>query len=347
MKPTTLNLIYKLSKPIIFGLNLDAESMHKLAIKQIMKLKEEGYTPPKFDSLSLNLFDHQFDSPLMLAAGFDKNGTIADKIHNLGFNGEVVGSVTAQPSKGNEKPRLWRLVKEKAASNRMGLNNDGAEAVREKLENLEKKVCFAVSIAKTNNPKIMGGKAIDDYLTSYYLLKNLGIYTEINISCPNTEDGKTFEDPENLKLLLNALLSTGKGKPLVIKLSPRLKEERLQEIVYVSDNKVDGYAAINTELCDHPKYGKGGLSGLPLQEEAIRTIKTLRKFTNKTIIGSGGIFTGEDAYDFLDAGANLLQGFTGFIYRGPLYAVKVANELDKILNDKGIKNISEIKKYSH
>jgi len=345
MKPTTLDLLYKLSKQVIFGLNLDPEFMHELASKQIMELKEEGHTIPKFDSLSLNLFDHEFSSPLMLAAGFDKNGTIADKVHALGFNGEVVGSVTAQPKKGNKRPRLWRLVKEKAALNRMGLNNDGAEAVGKKLENLEGKVSFAVSIAKTNDPEIMGNKAIYDYLASYKLLKNLGIYTEINISCPNTEDGKTFENPGFLEVLLYALLSTGKGKPLLIKVSPFLEEERLQDIVNVSDDKVDGYVATNTIPVIHPKYGKGGQSGLPLQKEAISTVKTLRKFTDKPIIGSGGIFTGEDAYKFLEAGANLLQGFTGFIYRGPLYAAKVASELNEKLKNNGIKNIREINNY--
>ncbi|MAG50840.1 dihydroorotate dehydrogenase (quinone) [archaeon] len=345
MKPTTLDLFYKLSKPLIFGLKLDAEFMHRLATKQIMKLKE-GYTPPKFSRLSSKLFDHEFSYPLMLAAGFDKNGTIVDKVHTLGFNGEVVGSVTAQPSKGNKRPRLWRLIKDKATINRMGLDNDGAEAVGEKLENLEEKVSFAVSIAKTNDPKIMGDKAIDDYLTSYKLLKHLGVYTEINISCPNTEDGKTFENPEYLKLLLKGLLSTDKGKPLLIKISPFLEEELLQEIVNVSDNKVDGYVAINAIPVIHPKYGRGGKSGLPLQEEAILTIKTLRKFTDKPIIGSGGIFTGEDAYNFLNAGANLLQGFTGFIYRGPLYAIKVAGELDEVLKRKDL-NIKEIKRYLH
>jgi len=347
MKPTTLDSIYKLSKPIIFGLNLDAEFMHGLATRQIMKLEEEEYTPPKFPSLSFNLFNHQFDSPLMLAAGFDKNGPIADKVHITGFNGEVVGSLTAKSSEGNKRPRLWRLVKEKAAFNSMGLNNDGAEAAGEKLENLEGKVSFAVSIAKTNDPEIRGDAAIDDYIASYKLLKNFGIYTEINISCPNTKDGKTFEDPKYLKLLLNALLSEGKGKPLVIKISPFLEEEILQEIVHVSNDIVDGYAAVNTELCEHPKYGRGGKSGLPLQKEAIRTVRTLRELTDKPIVGVGGIFTGTDAYNLLYAGANLLQGFTGFIYSVRLYAVKVASELDKVLNDKGIKNISEIKRYLH
>jgi dihydroorotate dehydrogenase len=319
--------------------------MHGLATKQIMVLKEEGYTLPKFDSLSFKLFDHQFSSPLMLAAGFDKNGTIANKVHALGFNGEVVGSVTAQPKEGNKRPRLWRLVKEKAALNRMGLNNNGAEAVGERLENLEGKVSFAVSIAKTNDPKIIGDAAIDDYVTSYNLLKHLGIYTEINISCPNTEDGKTFEDPEYLELLLKGLLSTSKGKPLVIKLSPYSNKEKLQSIVSVSEDKVDGYVATNTIPCKHPKYGNGGQSGLPLQKETISTVKTLRGLTEKPIIGVGGIFTGADAYNLLQAGANLLQGFTGFIYRGPLYAAKVNSELDKTLKDKEIKNINEIKRY--
>ena len=342
MKPTTLGLAYNALKPFIFGLNVDAEFMHTKAYEQIRRVSD--YEPLKFGSLGVDLFGHHFNSPLMLAAGFDKYGFILDKVEYFGFAGEVLGSITALGGDGNKEPRLFRLVEEMGALNRMGLNNDGSEITAERLDKLDYKGIFAVSIAKTHNPGIIGDKAIDDYVKSYRLLKQFGLYTEINVSCPNTKEGKTFENPRDLELLLNALISEGKGKPMLVKLSPNLGYETLRDLVAVSDNKVDGYVATNTMPYEHPIYGKGGFSGLPLQKDSIDTIRRLKGLTKKPIIGVGGIFTGKDAFKALEAGAVLLQGLTGFIYRGPLYTIKVTQELDKELKDKGLKHISRIVK---
>lgn len=339
MKPTTLDSVYQLLKPIIFGLDLDAETMHEKSIEQIRKI--EDYEPHEFDSLSTDFFSHHFTSPLILAAGFDKNGLIIEPLPLLGFACEVVGSITAKGSKGNKRPRLWRLPKEKGILNRMGLNGNPADVVGEVLEGKDN---YIVSITKTHDPKIMGDEAIDDFVTSYRLLKDLGIYTEINISCPNTVEGKTFENPDDLESLLKTLIAEGKGKPLLIKISPNLDYEILQGLVEVSEDKVDGYVATNTLPYIHPKFGKGGLSGLPLQSYSLRSIATLRSLTNKPIVGVGGLFTGQDAFNALSAGADLLQAYTGFIYRGPLFASKLASELDKELKARGMNHISEIKK---
>jgi len=337
MHPKTLDLLYRITKPIIFGLNLDPEIWHELALKQIQNSRNptQGYYP----SLSFELFGHHFDNPLLLAAGFDKNGIIVDQITNFGFAGEVVGSVTAEASSGNKKPRLFRL--NDGLLNRMGLNNEGAYVISQRLKNRAEN--YAVSIAKTHNPEIMGEKAIVDFLVSYQLLKDLGIYTEIDISCPNTTEGKTFEsDPESLDTLLCALLDSGKGKPLVIKLSPNLSIQELKEIVEVSDGKVDGYVATNTLHREHPKFGKGGYSGKKLLLYSLNIVKSLRKLTDKPIIGCGGIYTGDDAYEMFKAGANLLQSYTGFVERGPLFAMKVAAELNKKLFKEGFTHIRQM-----
>jgi len=333
MGPRTLQLAYSVLKPIIFGLNIDPEYTHKKAVELIKRTQD--YVPVRYSSLQVNLFAHHFFSPLLLAAGFDKNGLLIDHIRYFGFGCSVVGSVTAQQSRGNDGPRLFRFPKERALLNRLGLNNDGAEVIGERIEGKKE---YIVNIAKTNNPDIQGDEAIEDYVTSYHLLKHLGIYTEINISCPNTKDGKTFENPENLCLLLNALLAEGKERPLLLKISPNLEQETLQGIVEVADAKVDGYVATNTK-----QYQIGGLSGSPLKEWSLKSIRKLRILTTKPIVGVGGIFTGKDAYDALAAGADLLQAYTGFIYRGPLFAMKVAKELDSILRNNGITHISEIR----
>lgn len=334
--PKLLQYAYTILKPIIF--RLDAEWMHEQALEQIKNIKY--YASNKYELLKVELFGYKFNSPLLLAAGFDKNGILVDHVQSLGFGGEVVGSVTAKRWIGNDKPRLFRLSKVKGLLNRMGLNNDGAEIIGSRLEG---KNNYALSIAQTPFQDMEVDDAIDDILYSYRLLKNLGIYTEINLSCPNTKDGKTFEDPEHLELLLNAILAEGKGRPLLIKISPNLENEVLKGIVSVADNKVDGYVATNTKLCTDNILGKGGLSGKPLQKDSLNTIIRLRQLTNKTIIGVGGIFSGPDAFEMLFAGANLLQAYTGFVYRGPTFAMKVAHELDDIMRKTGICHISDIK----
>jgi len=278
MNPNYLQVTYSVLKPLVFRLN--PEFTHDIALRAIQNTKP--LIQKRYSSLIVDLFGHRFSSPLLLAAGFDKNGLLVDNIQSYGFAGEVVGSVTAKSSTGNPKPRLFRLPKQLALVNRMGLNNDGAEVIAERLAG---KSGFAVSIAKTHDPEIQGDEAIDDYLFSYKLVKNLGFCSEINISCPNTIQGKTFENPSDLEVLLNALIADGKGNPLLIKISPGLKQENLQGIVEVADDKVEGYVAINTAAYEDRKIGKGGLSGIPLRQDSNRTIQQLRTLTNKVIIG--------------------------------------------------------------
>jgi len=285
------------------------------------------------------LFDFELDNPFGLAAGFDKNGWLVDKVQEYGFGWDEVGSITWEGGKGNKKPRLFRLWDGMSPSkdmgcllNRMGLNGNPADIVIERLKRAKNP--FAVNIAKTHNPKIMGDKAIEDMCKTYKLVTDeldysgKLIYVAINISCPNTSEGKTFEDDKCLDNLLSALEECEGVRSRLLKLSPTLTQEKAERIVEVADDMVDGYICGNTKPTDHPKYGKGGVSGWRVRTNTLDLIKIIRALTDKVIIGCGGIETGTDILEMEGNGANLFQAFNGFVLgleRGPRFAHRVLN----------------------
>ncbi|MBI4089538.1 MAG: quinone-dependent dihydroorotate dehydrogenase, partial [Candidatus Levybacteria bacterium] len=201
-------------------------------------MKHKLLAPDEFktEESKTELFGVEINNPLGLAAGFDKNGELIDSALEYGFGYVEVGSVTYEGGKGNEKPRLFRLHKEKGLLNRMGLNGDPAEIVAERLKTAKSKA-FGVNIAKTHSPDILGDKAIADFVNSYKLLKSFGIYTVINISCPNTREGRTFEDPASLRELLSAISEAGRVKPILLKLSPVIAraDNKLTEVVSIAE----------------------------------------------------------------------------------------------------------------
>ncbi|MBI2043242.1 dihydroorotate dehydrogenase 2 [Candidatus Pacearchaeota archaeon] len=283
------------------------------------------------------LFNQRVPNPFGIAAGFDKYAELQDYIQEYGFGWIEEGSFTFEGGKGNKKPRLFRDKENGGLINRMGLNCIPSEIAAERLSK-SSPYSFAVSIAKTHNPEILGDEAIHDMVLSYRLLKNLGIYTAINVSCPNTKEGKTFEVPESFRELNAALKSEGKGKPLVYKFSPNLETETLQELVSIANDFADGYEIGNTLPINHQNYGRGGLSGPHLRKDAIDTIRNLRQLTSKTILGCGGISTGKDAYEMRKVGADVFLVFNGFVYRhfenpnaGPNFAHKVNKEFSELL----------------
>jgi dihydroorotate dehydrogenase len=288
---------------------------------------------------SVELFGLNFTSPVGLAAGFDKNAEHTRIIECLGFGFIEIGSVTFKPWVGNAQPRLFRLPKDTAIINRMGLNNQGAEAVAKRLSSVDLSIPLFVNVAKTPDKRMSESETVQDYCRSIALLKPYADVMVLNISCPNADGGKTFEDPT----LLSQLLTGVRGvldedeKPLLIKLSPDLSVDQLEETVAVCEGfNVSGYTATNTTTTRQNMktsddvlqgIGNGGLSGQPLHSRAVQTVRNIRGLTEKPIVGVGGIFDGETAQNFLSAGASLVQIYSGFIYGGPMIVKKISKGL--------------------
>lgn len=331
-------MLYKnLLKPLLFS--MEAEKAHdfiysfaKQAGKSsILKLLIKLLYNYQSEELSQNLWGLTFRNPIGLAAGFDKNGHIPETIEAMGAGFTEIGSITANPSTGNPKPRSFRLPKDEALINRMGLNNDGAKTIIKRLKNKSLSIPLGINVAKTHDPSIMGDKAIEDYLFSFKEAQKIADYITINISCPNTAEGKTFEDPSVLDELLAALniKADASMTPSLVKFSCDLEREELVELLDVCEShRVHGYVASNTSSKrDHLKtapevlknIGKGGLSGAPIHQKSVQLVRWISKETNaqKPIIGVGGINSFEHALDMLKAGADLLQIYTGLIYEGP------------------------------
>ncbi len=330
-------MLYKsLTKPFLF--QKDAESAHELAVKVSAKTSSSsflqslakgiyGYENPK---LNREFFGLRFPNPVGLAAGFDKNGETPLAMQALGFGFVEIGSITAQPSKGNPKPRAFRLPKDHSLINRMGLNNQGAEAVVKRLSTLKLQIPLGVNIAKTNDASIHGDAAIKDYLTSYNLANTVADYITVNISCPNTGEGKTFEDPDALEALLKGLdIDQKKRKPTLVKFSVDTDKETLEKLVEICERySVAGYIATNTSSSRTnlktsssklEEIGNGGLSGRAIAGSSTQVVGWLSEILkgNKPIIGVGGIDSPESAIEKIAAGADLIQLYTGMVYEGP------------------------------
>ena len=322
-------------KPVLF--KKDAEEAHEIAIKWASKTNDSPFlqslTRAFFDisnaTLKQELFGLTFPNPVGLAAGFDKNGVTPKAMEALGFGFIEIGSITAKPSSGNPKPRAFRLSEDQSLINRMGLNNQGADIVVNRLKKTKLNIPLGLNIAKTNDKTIYGDAAIKDYLYSYTKALEVADYITVNISCPNTGEGKTFEDPDALKALLKALRPSKKSTPTLIKFSVDTEKEILQKLVEICENEgIDGYVATNTsskreDLQTHVtllnEIGHGGLSGAAIQYRSTLVIKWLFEMLNKSkpIIGVGGIDSAEAATSKLEAGASLLQIYSGLVYKGP------------------------------
>ncbi len=353
----------KLLKPVLF--RLEAEKAHNLAYRfaktasgsELLKALARllyGYRSPK---LTQNIWGLSFPGPVGLAAGFDKNGHIAEIMGAAGFGFVEVGSITARPSAGNPTPRLFRLPDDRALVNRMGLNNDGAQTVTRRLEKKRASVPTGVNIAKTHDPSLTGDAAIEDYLHSFRQAREVADYITLNISCPNTSDGKTFEEPGALEELLSALhiRDDARSIPTLVKFSPDLEREDLLSLLEVcEDHRINGYVATNTSSSREQlktrqlalkRMGEGGLSGTPLLARSVRMVRWIREATNarKPIIGVGGIDSFESALEMLRSGADLLQVYTGLVYEGPGLAARINRSLVRHLKTEGKKSIHQIR----
>jgi dihydroorotate dehydrogenase len=289
----------------------------------------------------------RFPGPLGLAAGFDKNADSVDALAAVGFSFIEIGTVTGEPQPGNPKPRLFRLVEDRAVVNRMGFNNDGAEVVARRLAARKRSdVIVGVNIGKTK--AVPDEEAVADYEKSTRALAPYADYLVVNVSSPNTPGLRDLQAVDRLKPLLAAVRAEADATvpdrhvPLLVKIAPDLSDD---DVLAVADLAVelglDGIVATNTTIAREPlvsgrelveRIGAGGLSGAPLKERALEVTRLVRERVGAdlVIIGVGGITTAEDAYERLAAGANLVQGYTAFIYEGPRWPARLQRRLAEL-----------------
>jgi dihydroorotate dehydrogenase len=340
-------------KPIFF--RFDPENVHDkmTAFLQFMEASAItraltyfcfGYSNKMLEQSILGI---RFKNPVGLSAGFDKDAKLIRIMPSLGFGFTEVGSITAKPYEGNQKPRLYRLPEKKALRINYGLKNLGAEVLHQQLKGETWPIPVGISIAKTNAPATSDIQiGMEDYFFTYKIFQDTGTYFTINISCPNTcEEKPIFAEPENFALLLQKIFSIPKTKPVFIKLSPDLGELQLNGILEVCKKyPVDGFVCTNlTKVNLFGHAGKGGFSGKAVGELSDRVIRKVYKFYGgeKIIIGVGGIFTAEDAYKKIKAGASLLELITGMIFEGPQVVSDINLGLVKLLKKDGYTHISE------
>ena len=293
---------------------------------------------PKHSTRPVSAFGLEFPAPFGLAAGFDKNAKAIRALADLGFSHIEIGTVTALAQPGNPKPRLFRLLADRALINRMGFNNDGAEVVAERLRSLRLKhpndlPIIGVNIGKSRAVEVED--AVADYQTSARLLAPLADYIAVNVSSPNTPGLRSLQSVEALKPILETVIQEASGKPVLVKIAPDLADE---DVLAVADLAVQlglaGVIATNTTIdrsglktaaVKVEAIGAGGLSGSPLKARSVEVLRLLnQRLQGKlAIISVGGIETAVEASERLAAGATLVQGYTGFIYQGPLWARRI------------------------
>jgi dihydroorotate dehydrogenase len=295
-------------------------------------------------ALERKLFGLTFPNPVGLAAGFDKDGKMYNELADCGFGFIEIGTVTPVGQPGNPKKRLFRLVEDEAIINRMGFNNEGVAAMVERLRKTKPNVIIGGNIGK--NKETSNENAVNDYMICFDALHEWVDYFVVNVSSPNTPNLRALQDKEPLKQLLLALQEKNRTKqqqkPILLKIAPDLTNEQLDDIIdLVAETKIDGIVATNTTISreglKHPitlidAIGMGGLSGKPVKNRSTEVIRYLAKKSNKSfpIIGVGGIHSEQDALEKFEAGADLIQLYTGFIYEGPGLVKRINKALIKV-----------------
>jgi dihydroorotate dehydrogenase len=291
----------------------------------------------KAKGLERELWGLRFRNPVGLAAGFDKDAKYTDELASLGFGFVEIGTVTPLPQPGNDQPRLFRLPADKALINRMGFNNEGAVAAAKRLLKRRSNIIIGGNIGK--NKQTPNEEAVSDYEKCFHALFDVVDYFVVNVSSPNTPNLRALQEKEPLKQLLHHLqllnAQKSKPKPILLKIAPDLSDEQLDDIIeIVQETGLAGIVATNTTIsreglqtpaAEVAGIGAGGLSGLPVKDKSTAVIRYIyeRSGKNIPIIAAGGIFTAEDAREKLEAGAVLVQVYTGFIYEGPTIVKKI------------------------
>jgi dihydroorotate dehydrogenase len=317
-------------RPLLFS--LDAEAAHHLTIAL---LRGASHVDLALRALKVfqprpkpkTVFGLNFPNPIGLAAGLDKNGIGLPAWAALGFGFIEIGTVTAKAQPGNPKPRIFRFPEEQALINRLGFNNDGADAIAKRLRRLRESglwpaVPVGINIGKSKVTLLE--EATGDYLYSFRLLREFADYIALNVSSPNTPSLRELQQPVALSRLLGAIRDENRltPKPLLVKIAPDLSPIELEEIIAICEqNGVAGIIATNTTL-DHSSIPSvrdesGGLSGAPLRKKSTMLVRAIATRSKIPVVASGGIFNAESAREKFEAGAQLLEVYTGYIYRGP------------------------------
>ena len=341
--------MYKLLKPILFSFS--PETAHGIVRKLLVILRHIPfgrfiirqlycYNKP---SLEREVFGIKFKNPVGMAAGFDKNAEMYNDLANFGFGFVEIGSVTPKEQIGNPRPRVFRLVKDRALINRMGLNNSGVKSVVSTLKRDKPTLIIGGNISKNNTT--LNSDAPLDYEKTFASLYEFVDYFVVNVSCPNVKGLTELQDITSLSEIVDRLTTLRKYldeyRPILLKVSPDLPKDQLDEIIDLTlVSGLDGIVATNTTKSrdnltsskeEIDAAGTGGLSGRPLFEKSLETISYIHKKTEGQlpIIGVGGIMTPADAKEMIDAGASLVQIYTGFIYSGPSLVKRILKKLSK------------------
>lgn len=352
-----LEALYPLVRPLFFS--LDAERAHAivasmLALAHRSSSVRSALLGAPSERLPVSALGHTFSSPVMMAAGFDKHATMYNALFALGFGAVEVGTITAQPQPGNERPRLFRLVQDRALINRMGFNNHGAAAARAAIAATPRApgLVLGVNIGKSKACPVE--RAADDYAESARLLGSLADYLVVNVSSPNTPGLRSLQSVDALELIIaavrGALAEVGASPPLLVKIAPDLADEDVDAVADLALRAgLDGLVATNTTIARDglglrtdaaavAALGAGGLSGPPVRARSLAVLQRLRARVGSklVLIAAGGIESAEQAWQSVRAGATLVQVYTGFVYGGPGLARRITQGLRECMARDGL-----------
>ena len=341
-------MLFRLLRPAIFA--FDSESAHRMAIEGLRLMPR--LAPATAGKLAIELAGIAFPNPVGVAAGFDKDAEVPDALLGLGFGFTEVGSITPRPQAGNPKPRLFRLVEDRAVINRMGFNNGGAEAALKRLERRRgRSGVVGINIGANKD----SDNRIEDYAIMTRMLTPHASYLAVNISSPNTPGLRALQDEGALTELLDAVIeargevSGAEPPPIFLKVAPDLEPADIDAIArIVLDKKLGALIVSNTtisrpELRSHHAGEVGGLSGAPLKPLATQRVRDFRSATGGTIplVGVGGIASAEDAWERIKAGASLVQLYSAMVYEGPSLGAKIVRGLERLMRREGYSTIAE------
>ncbi|MDB9518338.1 quinone-dependent dihydroorotate dehydrogenase [Roseofilum reptotaenium CS-1145] len=369
--PVQLELFPMLEQFIFAGLKVDPEDLHHWVMGALGWLSHQrivsyatfidrtlGLTD---DRLGQTLWGLTFPNPVGLAAGYDKDGLAVGMWDRLGFGAVELGTVTFYPQPGNPRPRLFRLTQDRAVLNRMGFNNEGAEAMAERLKDGQHcptphRIPIGINLGKSKITPLENAAA--DYGQSFRILRDWGDYFVVNVSSPNTPGLRSLQDASQLSIILEAIQQENQGhKPLLVKIAPDLEDGAIADVVNLAQTyQLSGIIATNTTINKrslktkvNPKTGalmeeeQGGISGVPLGDRSTEVIRLIWQHTQGQlpIIGVGGIFTPEDAWEKITAGASLIQVYTGWVYEGPWMVKRILQGLLDKLEEEGLDTLAD------